>query len=258
VCQPSSTLYLATLNSNLEIVERYAHRYVPAYIPKGMDATVSWGGPNYRFKNNTDYPIKIQAVYEKGYLTMTIFGTKTDDVTVKMTNQVLSSTAAQEVYVDDPTLPAGTTVVKSTPYTGYKVRTFRNLYDGAGKLISSTFEASSDYKVRNRVILKGPDLAAAAGTTPGTTPVLPAPDSPVISPVDPDPVDPQVPAVNPTPVPDPTPVPVPTVPDPAPITVPDVPAVVLPTPDDSQTTNPDPGLADGNGGISVDSPLRID
>ena len=36
VCQPSSTLYLATLKSNLEIVERYAHRYVPAYIPKGM------------------------------------------------------------------------------------------------------------------------------------------------------------------------------------------------------------------------------
>ncbi len=54
VCQPSSTLYLATLKSNLEIVERYAHRYVPAYIPKGMDATVSWGGPNYRFRNDTD------------------------------------------------------------------------------------------------------------------------------------------------------------------------------------------------------------
>ena len=35
-----------------------------------MDATVSWGGPNYRFRNDTDYPVKIQAVYSKGYLTM--------------------------------------------------------------------------------------------------------------------------------------------------------------------------------------------
>ncbi|RAZ93300.1 hydrolase, partial [Klebsiella oxytoca] len=46
VCQPSSTLYLACLRANLEITERYAHRYVPAYIGKGMDATVSWGGPD--------------------------------------------------------------------------------------------------------------------------------------------------------------------------------------------------------------------
>ena len=44
ICQTSSTLYLACLRSNLEITERYAHRYVPAYITAGMDATVSWGG----------------------------------------------------------------------------------------------------------------------------------------------------------------------------------------------------------------------
>ncbi len=185
VCQPSSTLYLATLKSNLEIVERYAHRYVPAYIPKGMDATVSWGGPNYRFRNNTNYPIKIQAVLSKGYLTMTLYGTKTDDVTVKMTNKVLSTTEYETIYEDDPTLPAGTQTVKTTPYTGYKVETYRNLYDGNGKLISSSYEAGSDYKVRNKIIVKGPALPSvptggtssepvppetAPGTTPGTTP----------------------------------------------------------------------------------------
>lgn len=194
VCQPSSTLYLATLKSNLEIVERYAHRYVPAYIPKGMDATVSWGGPNYRFRNNTNYPIKIQAVLSKGYLTMTLYGTKTDDVTVKMTNKVLSTTEYETIYEDDPTLPAGTQTVKTTPYTGYKVETYRNLYDGNGKLISSSYEAGSDYKVRNKIIVKGPALPSvptggtssepvppetAPGTSPetggvpSTTPVIP-------------------------------------------------------------------------------------
>lgn len=200
VCQPSSTLYLATLKSNLEIVERYAHRYVPAYIPKGMDATVSWGGPNYRFRNNTDYPVKIQAVFSKGYLTMTLYGTKTDDVTVKMTNKVLSTTEYETIYEDAPTLPAGTQTVKTTPYTGYKVETYRNLYDGNGNLISSNYEASSDYKVRNKIILKGPalpsvptsgsgsdgassggtssetvppDASPEAGGTPGTSPVIP-------------------------------------------------------------------------------------
>lgn len=188
VCQPSSTLYLATLKSNLEIVERYAHRYVPAYIPKGMDATVSWGGPNYRFRNDTDYPVKIQAVFSKGYLTMTLYGTKTNDFTVKMTNKVLSTTEYKTVYENDPTLPAGTNAVKTTPYTGYKVETYRNLYDGNGNLISSNLEANSDYKVRNKVISKGPALPSVptGGTseipssetttpdTPSTTPETPS------------------------------------------------------------------------------------
>ena len=68
VCQTSSTIYYACLRANLEITERYAHRYVPAYIDWGMDATVSWGGPDYKFTNNTDYPIKIVATYSGGLL----------------------------------------------------------------------------------------------------------------------------------------------------------------------------------------------
>ncbi len=173
VCQPSSTLYLACLNSNLEIVERYAHRYVPAYIGKGMDATVSWGGPDYKFRNDTDYPIKIEAVYDKGYLTMNIYGTKTDDITVKMVYEHISTTPFEVVYEDDPTLAPGEEKVKTTPYTGYKGRTYRNLYDGDGKLISSTYEDTSTYRVRNKVILRGPTAESgvpAIGGLPFTDP----------------------------------------------------------------------------------------
>ena len=46
ICQVSSTLYYCTLIADLEIVTRTAHSYVSSYIPYGMDATVSWGGPN--------------------------------------------------------------------------------------------------------------------------------------------------------------------------------------------------------------------
>lgn len=159
ICQTSSTVYMAALLSNLEIVERYAHRYVPAYIPWGMDATVSWGGPEFRFRNNTDYPVKLVAgVSKKNYLTITVYGTKTDDVTVKMTNQVLSTTPYETVRQEDATLAPGTQTVKVTPYTGYKVEAYRNLYDGNGKLLSSTLESVSNYKVRNQLILVGPAL----------------------------------------------------------------------------------------------------
>ena len=174
VCQTSSTIYYACLRANLEITERYAHRYVPAYIDWGMDATVSWGGPDYKFTNNTDYPIKIVATYSGGYLTVKILGTNVDGTYVKMTNEVLSKTDWETVYKDDETLPAGTEKVTTTPYTGYKVKSYRNVYSADGKLISSTYEATSDYKVRNKVISRGPALPEQPETPvtgPAETPV---------------------------------------------------------------------------------------
>ena len=163
ICQTSSTLYLACLRSNLAITERYAHRYVPAYITAGMDATVSWGGPDYKFTNDTLYPIKIVTKYENNYLTVQVLGTNVDGTSVKMTNEWLSTTPYETVYEDDPTLAPGTEQVKTTPYTGYKYRTYRNVYDADGKLISSTYEATSDYKARNKVILRGPVIDVPAG-----------------------------------------------------------------------------------------------
>ena len=179
VCQPSSTLYLACLLANLEITERAAHRYVPAYIPKGMDATVSWGGPDYKFRNDTDYPIRIEASMSKGnYLTMTLRGTKTDAIKVKMTNKVLTTTEWKTVYKDDATLAADSQQVKVTPYTGYRVETYRSLYNGDGTLLSSRREAVSDYKVRDRLILVGPKTTSGAGSgassEPGTETGTPA------------------------------------------------------------------------------------
>nr|WP_325299369.1 VanW family protein [uncultured Dysosmobacter sp.] len=186
ICQTSSTLYYACLLANLEITERYAHRYIPAYITAGMDATVSWGGPDYKFTNNTSYPIKIVAVYENNRVTVRILGTKTDGVTVKMTNERLSTTNFEVVYEDDPTLAPGTEQVKTTPYTGSKWRTYRHLYDADGKLISSTYEATSDYKARNKVVLRGPAKAAE-------------PSAPVIGPgeLPGDPEEPEIPAEEP-------------------------------------------------------------
>ncbi len=178
ICQTSSTLYLACLRSNLEITERYAHRYVPAYITAGMDATVSWGGPDYKFTNNSLYPIKIVTTYENNYLTVRILGTNVDGTSVKMTNEWLSTTPYETVYEDDPTLAPGTEKVKTTPYTGYKYRTYRNVYDANGKLISSTYEATSDYKSRNKVILRGPAVetggdAQIPGAPPRPPPIPP-------------------------------------------------------------------------------------
>ena len=158
---------------NLEITERYAHRYVPAYIAWGMDATVSWGGPDYKFTNNTLYPVKIVTSYSGGYLTVKLLGTNVDGTHVKMTNEVLSKTPWETVYQEDPAMtPGSPDVVKVTPYTGYKVRTYQTIYDRDGNVVDSHFEAASDYKVRNKVVLQAP--AAKPGSGSADIPADPA------------------------------------------------------------------------------------
>ena len=175
----SSTIYLATLLANLEIVERYNHRFYPGYITMGMDATVSWGGPEFRFKNNTGYPIRIDVSYANSKLTVTMVGTKVDDTYVKMTYEQLSTTSYETEYVNDPTLPYGTQRQKQNGYTGREVVSYRNVYKGDGTLISSKMEAKSSYKSRNQIILVGTAGAPAPADPAGGSadvPVLP-PDS---------------------------------------------------------------------------------
>lgn len=152
ICQVSSTLYYATLLANLQIVTRYCHQFAPGYITWGCDATVSWGFPDFAFRNNTDYPIQIITEWEDNELTVTILGTKVDDTYVEITNAVLSSTPWETVYeVNDEMEPGSEPVEVQTPYTGYLVKTYRNVYAGDGTLISSTFEATSDYEKRNQI-----------------------------------------------------------------------------------------------------------
>ena len=81
ICQVSSTLYYAVLLSDLDIVLRYCHMFNPGYMPIGCDATVSWGGPDFAFRNSRDYPIKIVTSYndDTNELTCTSMGTQVDD-----------------------------------------------------------------------------------------------------------------------------------------------------------------------------------
>jgi len=208
-CQCSSTTYAAALLANLEIVARTAHGFASDYIGLGLDATVSGGGPDFIFRNNTPYPIKVVTSYsENNRLTVTIIGTKTDDTTVRIRTDVLSTTPFEEEIVEDPTLEPGARVVDTTPYTGYTVNTYRQIYDGKGNLISETFEAYSKYNKRNRIIHVGPAVEtppaepADPGTGGGAVPVEPTPIDPSVpvTPTDP-PIEPPVP-VTPPEVPD--------------------------------------------------------
>jgi vancomycin resistance protein YoaR len=72
VCQVSTTIYNAVEECNLEILERHIHSKNVGYVPKGEDATVSYGSIDFRFRNNRKHPIKIQIIVDKKNLTVKI------------------------------------------------------------------------------------------------------------------------------------------------------------------------------------------
>ena len=117
ICQVSSTLYYCAMVSNLKINTRTCHYFPVAYIEPGMDATVSWGGPEFKFTNSREYPIEIKAYVEKNSITVEIWGTDVDGSYVKM-----SYTA-----------------------NGLRATTYRTVYDKDGNEISRTVEANSTY-----------------------------------------------------------------------------------------------------------------
>ena len=165
ICQVSSTLYYAVLLSDLDIVLRYCHMFNPGYMPIGCDATVSWGGPDFAFRNSRDYPIKVVTSYNDNTneLTCTILGTKVDDHYVVITNAVLASYDYQVVYQESPDVAPGDEVIDQYGHTGYFVRTWRNIYDGNDNLLSSRVEADSHYDVGNKIILVAPGYLPDTG-----------------------------------------------------------------------------------------------
>ncbi len=70
ICQVSSTLYSALLDTNLLVVERHPHSMPVTYIATGRDATVSGNVLDLKFMNNSEHPIYIQSFCEGGYITV--------------------------------------------------------------------------------------------------------------------------------------------------------------------------------------------
>ena len=197
ICQTSSTIYYAVLHTTLEVVERHAHMYATGYVPDGMDATVYFGSLDFRFKNNTDYPIKIVTEsYDKNgkrYLTAKIYGTNVDGRYAKPERVQFDWEEPTTTYVADETIPQGTTKVdsKQNPYTGRKAQTFRYVYEANGTLVEKQDMGVSKYKMRTRTVYYNPADGDPETWVNGEPPKPVAPEVPSV------PQQPEQPAVQP-------------------------------------------------------------
>ena len=184
ICQVSSTLYYAALLANLQIDVRTCHYFPVGYLPAGLDATVSWGGPEFKFTNNRDWPIKIEASVDtaKNTVSVHIVGTDEDGSYVQMTY------ATWLVY--------GNSEYPETA-TGYKAATYRSVFDKNGNLLSKELEAYSEYHYHEEdIVYPTPTPSPTPEPTPTEPPIEPT--DPVFPPEDPSyPTDPVVPSDDP-------------------------------------------------------------
>lgn len=154
ICQVSSTLYCACLYANLKITARDNHCFAVGYVPDGLDATVSWGGPEYKFVNNRDLPIKIVCTYTSDKtITVKILGSDIDGSYVKM--ETSSGYRYHSEYTD--------VAIGSYTYS------YRCVYDKDGNLLSRTKEAYSVYNYHEEDI-KLPEPSPSVEPTPDPTP----------------------------------------------------------------------------------------
>lgn len=76
ICQVSTTIYNAVEECGLEVTERHLHSKSIGYVPKGEDATVSYGSVDFKFKNNRKHSIMIRVILGKEQLTVKIYENK--------------------------------------------------------------------------------------------------------------------------------------------------------------------------------------
>lgn len=155
ICQVSSTLYNSVLLANLEIVERYNHGFYPGYVPVSRDATVSWGGPDFKFKNTRNYPIKIVCSGTGGTISVKIYGLKSDnEYEVEIQSYVTSWFSYKTITKEDHTLPTGTTKVLQEGSNGCYSVAYKILKQN-GEIISKSLLSKDTYNPHNKIVAVG-------------------------------------------------------------------------------------------------------
>jgi vancomycin resistance protein YoaR len=175
ICQVSTTLYNSVLYSNLDVTERNDHQFTVSYVPFGQDAAVSYGGPDFKFRNSTSWPIRIDGrVTKENRIYFTLMGTDENlGRKIEIVHETVKTTDFVKKYIDDPTLEEGKTKVKQNGMKGYVINTYKIIKQD-GKITSKTKIYTSTYRPLDEEILKGTKKAPVPAGTAATPQPNPA------------------------------------------------------------------------------------
>jgi vancomycin resistance protein YoaR len=154
VCQVSTTLYIAVLQSGLKVEERYPHSRPVNYASVGQDASVLGEEADFKFKNSSLYPLYISAEIVDDRLIVRIFGVASD---VSLQMKVITEKeeiAPQVLQQLDSSLPEGATVVVSPGRQGYRAKVYR-ITEKQNEVIDRELISTDYYAPEDRVIRVG-------------------------------------------------------------------------------------------------------
>ena len=157
ICQANAMIYHSVTKADLQVDSRTCHTWPSDYVPTGTDATVSWGGPEFRFTNSSDYPIALHAYYGNQKVTVEVYGRPLPDgQTIKLIGEVTSNVASEKVeYVADSTLAVGKTVTERSAHNAIKAVSYKVYYDAEGNEIKREQYFSSSYPMINKKVKVG-------------------------------------------------------------------------------------------------------
>ena len=178
VCQVSTTLYNAVLKAGLKISVRRSHTFEPTYVTPGQDATVSWGGPDFKFINNSNTAIGIRAKYSNQTVTVSVYGIPIleDGVTYSLeSTKIADVDSPAPTYEEDRSLQPGKEVTKSAGTKGSRWET-RLVIKKGDTVISREVDHTTTYKGHAAVIRRN-----TSGTTTSTTAAAASSEAPIES-----------------------------------------------------------------------------
>ncbi len=127
ICEVSTAVFNAVFFAGLEVIERKNHSIFIDHYPKGRDATVSAGGPNLRFRNDTSHYIWIRGVSDGVTTTINIYGTDEGRKVTYTTSDFYNYVSRTTVTVPNPSLPAGQKVVITGGQSGRQLKVVRTV-----------------------------------------------------------------------------------------------------------------------------------
>lgn len=148
ICQVSSTLYNAALLANLKIVERKNHSLPSSYVAMGRDATISGDYIDFKFMNNTPYPLYIYGEVKGSQVRFSIYGkNENKGRQIKIKTEILKKIEPKVKIIEDSSLPIGTRIVEKKAIPGYVVRSYRVIVENGKEvlvepLFTDTYRAS--------------------------------------------------------------------------------------------------------------------
>lgn len=168
ICQVNTTLFNAVFFSGLPVVQRVNHSQYISHYPKGRDATVSWGGPDFKFKNDTPNWILVAAGYTNSSVTISIYGTNPGYKVTYETGPWTNLTDPPVREVKDPALPVGTRVVDERGVSGRTIVVTRVVTKGGAEIRRDSFK--SVYRPTQEVVRVGTKAVAVPSSPTTTTP----------------------------------------------------------------------------------------